>query len=289
MGSYRALFELTVDHSYFANGKCSCLDYIPNDSTARMIKNAGLLIKKTNSGLLVLYDLNKLEALRLYLDDDEDGFEFIFKLFAKDPDFKAYTEPFSEAGSEVLYFDSQSSSVSTDGKIRLHASKQITRKYLSRLDSVDLKDVLSQKERLLPPVSVIKLRALDFSKLFNEQSESRTLNYYLKFKARHTYWKYYLHSKKADKSIYINDPENRVSFLPADTVELSDGRTVLSYRSKKLIPLNEHYNYRFQLKQPKNGGEQVLFKQLPFPRLGQFGKEVIANRSRVVSEIYINC
>lgn len=289
MEAFQPLFDITVQHSYFAKGKCSCLDFLPNANTARMMRNTGILIKKTGNGILVLYAKSKLEAVRLYLENGGEGLEFDFKLYAADPDFKTYTEPFSEAGGEVLYFDNQSKSVSTDGMNRLHASKYISSKNLLSLDSVQLKDVLSQKDRLIPPVSVVKIRAKGKSTFFDEQFESTAPSFFLNFKARQTYWKYYLQSEKADKNTYIFDPDNRVNFVPADPARLSDGRTLLSYRSKEPIPLNENYDFRFQLKQPKNGGEQILYKQLPFARVGQTGKEVVAKKARVVSEIYINC
>ena len=288
MGDYQKLFDISVEHAFFSRGKCTCLDFMPSANTARIVTNAGLLIKKSGNGILVLCDRSRLEALSLYLENDSEELEFVFKIFAIDSDFKTYTEPFSEAGREVLYFENQSRTVSRNKVNRLHGSKYASGKNLLNLDSAQLKEVLGPKDRLIPPVSVVRINAKRRSSLFDERFVPKSPSFSINFDARQTYWKYYLHSKKAGTGAYVFDPDNRVAFESGDPVRLSDGRLMLTYRSKERIPLKENYDFKFQLKQPANRGEKIVYRQLPFARVGQSGIEVVAEKAIVVSEIYVN-
>jgi hypothetical protein len=289
MMAYSALFDITVEHSFF-NGACPCLDFVPTDKTRRTLNNTGLLVKKSTSGILVVYDHSRLEAIQLFLADEAEGLEFEFKVYATDPDFKTYTEPFSKTGTKVLYFSSRSSDIATGGVIRLHESEYVSQGSFIGMDSAQLKDILNKRDRLIPPMCVVRIHAAGKpSCLFDEEFNAKVPSFYLNFDSRRTYWKYYLHSDKAEDGAYVFDLDDRIGFEPTGPAELSDGRTVLTYRSKQSIPLNRNYDFRFQLKQRSNGGEKILFRQLPFASVSQTGKELVAEQAIVVSEIYINC
>lgn len=289
MGDYLTLFDITAEHRFF-NGACSCLDYVPTDKTRRVIDNAGLLLKKCTSGILVAYDQSRQEAMQCYLEHEAEGLTFEFKVYATDRAFKTYTEPFSEAGTNILYFSNQSSDIPTGGVIGLHESEYVSKVDFVDMDSAQLKDILKKRDRLIPPMCVVSIQAAGRSNcLFDEEFNAKVPSFRLNFNARKTYWKYYLQCDMADDGAYVFDPDERIGFESTGSVELPDGRTVLAYRSEQSIPLNSNYSFRFQLKQRKNGGEKILFRQLPYASVSQTGNEVVAEQAIVVSEIYINC
>ena len=289
MGGFRPLFEITVEHSYF-NGACDCLKFVPSIATRRMLGNGGLLLRKYAGGIVMLYDHGRTDAMQYFLEHDADGLNFEFKAYATDPDFKTYTEPFPEKKAQLLYFSNESTAIPTDGEIRLHEPEHVTSMNFTSMNSAPLQDVLIQKDRFMPPVFVVKIHADKRSNpLFDTRFRSRSPRFRLNFAARQTYWKYYLHSDKVDESAYIHDPEDRVEFEQTGPVKLSDGRTVLTYSSKRPIALNRKYDFRFQLIQHGNGGEKILYRQLPLASVNQIGKELVAKKTNVVSEIYINC
>jgi len=69
---------------------------------------------------------------------------------------------------------------------------------------------------------------------------------------------------------------------------LSDQSLAYTFRSKKKIPFNDYYPFRFQLKHKDQGDEVVVINQLPVASVKQIGTEQIANHATVVAEIYIN-
>lgn len=289
MGEYRPLFDIRVEHSFFS-GACSCLNFVPTDKTIRLFDNAGLLIRKSSGGIVVVYDRSRIEVMQGYFAHDAVGLEFEFKAYAMDPDFKTYTKPFPDAVGRLLYFDNQTTAISSGKVVRLHESAYVSNKDFISMDSVFLIDILNQKERLIPPEFVIVIHANRKSNaFFDQQFSAKTPSFRLNFAARETYWKYYLYSDKVDESAYIADLDNRIVFEPTGPVKLSDGRTVMTFRSKQRIPLNEKYDFKFQLKQRKNGSEKTLYSQLPLARVSQTGNEVVADQVSLISEIYINC
>lgn len=288
MGAYQALLNIAVEHSFYTNGACSCLNFHPTEKTRRIFENAGLLHKKTANGIQVVYDETRLEALQLYAEDQEEPLCFEFKVYSSDPEFKSYTKPFADMAEGILYFDNRAT-IAGEGKLSLSASEYVSKNDLKKPDSNELKDIISQKDRLLPPMFVVKIFAESEQGSQLEQWLKPTLTTYsIAFNARQTFWKYYLLGKMARESLYIFDPENQVEFEALGETSLPDQRVAFTFRSKQSIPLNEHYDFRFQLKEEGQGGENVLINRLPVACITQTGKEVVAEQGMVVSEIYIN-
>ena len=289
MSTYQPLFNISVRHEFFTEGLCPCLDFVPTASTGHIIENAGLLLKKTHSGIALAYDQDRLEALQMYANEVDDPLCFEFKAYASDPGFRSYTEPFSADASEVLYFDNQNSASSEDDTIRLHESEYVSKISLVKLDSIQVKDILSHKDRLVSPVFVIKIIAGDGQHaLFDDNRVPQTRDYSLNFTARQTFWKYYLLGDGAKGHPFIYDPDNKVEFESTGETALSNNRIAQTFRSKQRLPLGEKSAFRFQLRENGHEGEKVLIKRLPVAHASQTGKEVVAEQGMLVSEIYIN-
>jgi len=288
MSAYQALLNIAVEHSFYANNACSCLNFHPTEQTRRIFENAGLLQKKTPDGIQIVYDDNRLEALKLYAEDPQEPLCFEFKVYSNDPQFKSYTEPFADIEDGILYFDNRSTTAG-DRKISLSAYEYVSNNDLKNADSNELKGIISQRDRLLPPVFVVKIFAeTERASDIEQWLESELTSYFIAFNARQTFWKYYLLGKMARAGSYIFDPDNQVEFDALGETSLPDQRVAFTFRSKQSIPLNEHYDFRFQLKEQGLGGESVLINRLPVACITQTGKEVVAEQRMVVSEIYIN-
>lgn len=291
MGAYRPLFNIFVTHDFFVDGFCPHLDFVPSEQTSRIINNTGLIVKKTVGGIGVVYDQEKSEALLSYVEDETDPLCFEFKVYASDPQFKSYTEPFAgKSDGSVLYFDNLTDVHIGNEQIRLHTLDFVSNINSENLRSSKVRDILSQKDRLIPPLFVVRIYAQGREgTLFSAQFETAVRNYYLNFKTRQTFWKYYLLGGMARKNAYIFDPDGGVEFEFTGETPLSDARSALTFRSKAAIPLRQKQNFRFQLKERGAGGDRVLIKRLPVASTGQFGKEVVSEQGTVVSEIYVNC
>lgn len=291
MGSYRTLFTISVKHDYFIDGLCPCLDFVPSEQTQRIINNTGLLIRKSAGGIGIVCDQNRNDALSSYAEDPTDPLCFEFKAYSSDPQLKSYTEPFPDhPEGSLLCFDNMTDVKLDNEYIRLHASEYVSNFSLKKLESPQLKGVLSQKDRLILPLFVVRIYATGKEgSLFSVQLETAAKNYYLSFKSRQTVWKYYLLGSMARKNAYILDPDGGVEFEFTGEAPLSDARSALTFRSKAAIPLRQRQGFRFQLKEKAPEGERVLIKRLPVAGAAQFGKEVLFDQEMVVSEIYINC
>jgi hypothetical protein len=123
---------------------------------------------------------------------------------------------------------------------------------------------------------------------FNKQLKVIPRDYYLKFKARKTFWKYYMLGLMAQKHSYIADLNDAIRFEFSGEESLSGNRTALTFRSKTPIPMRDTFSYRFQLKESGPRGEKVLIRRLPMASASQINREMIEGEEAVVSEIYIN-
>ena len=291
MGIYRPLFNISVKHDFYADGLCPCLDFVPSEQTQQIINNTGLLVRKSVSGIGVIYDQARNDALVSYVENQEEPLCFEFKVYSTDPQLRSYTEPFSaHPEGSMLYFDNRAEVSLDNQNIRLHASEYASNISFNKLESPQLIDVLSQKDRLIPPLFVVRIYAAgQVEPLFSVLAETAEKNYYLNFKSRQTFWKYYLLGSMARKNAYILDPDGEFEFEFTGETSLSDSRSALTFRSRVAIPLRQRQNFRFQLKEKSPEGERVLIKRLPVAGTAQFGKEVLSEQKIVVSEIYINC
>jgi hypothetical protein len=288
MGDYQTLLNIAVKHSFFTSGVCSCMNFVPTGQTRRVFENTGLLQKKTAAGIQVLYDRSRVEALKLYAADPLEPLCFDFKVYSTDPQFKSYSEPFADSQDGILYFDNRETTPG-DSDIGLSSLGAVSVEDLMKSDSNEFNSVLGKTDRLLPPLLALRIFAeTDKGSHLTHWLESEQATYTIAFETRKTRWKYYLLGSIAKPDTYIHDPDDQVDFEALGETSLPEQRVAFAFRSKQAIALHDYYDFRFQLKQQGLSGEYVLIQRLPVASIGQTGIEMIADRSTVVSEIYIN-
>ena len=299
MSNYVELFAIRISHDFFENNMCSCLYLTPTDDTANVIENANLILKQSANGLQILCDKSKIDVLALYMNSSEDDFCFEFKAYSQDSYFNSYTEPYIKEKNKILYFDNRTDSTGV-GDIIVSKNKMVSDKdiialsfeakedYVSKKAKI-LKSVFSRKDQFILPVFYLRIYSKNKKKaLLKHWLEKGITTYTVAFSARQTYWKYYLLGESANERTFIIDPEKKIKFQSLGDYVLADNRAAYIFRTTKKIPLQEKYNFRFQLKEKINDSEQVLLNKLPVACLSQTGKEVVERKETVVSEIYIN-
>ena len=281
-----------MEHSYNQDGVCTCLSFLPTKKTESLLLNAGLLCKKTTDGIQIVYDKDSLEALEMYVQDQQEPLSFDFKVYSQDADFKSYTRPYTAVSDSVLYFDNRA--ISGSGEQNLSVSKNVSNKDFKKMDASELADIISPKDRLLPPEFVVRIFASNGKgQLLKQWLEPDPTIYSIRFDSRQRYWKYYLLGKlvsknKSNNAFCVVDPDKRFEFEATGEELLSDQSVAYTFRSKKKIPFNDYYPFRFQLKQKGQGDEVVVINQLPAASAKQIGTDKIADQATVVAEIYIN-
>lgn len=313
MANYQTLIRIAVEHDYHANGICPCLNFIPTNETRKIFENAGLLSKETASGVQIAYDESRLDALRLYAEDEQEPLCFTFKVYSTDRHFRSYSEPFvngekpEEKVEQILYFDNRATrGVNTKLSV-LESVSNADFKHLDEFkhnrnykfdaaekeepDVDNLKDILSQKDHLLPPEFVLRIFAANKNgPLLDRWLKPEPTVYSIVFKSRKRYWQYYLLGKMAQKDCYVTDVEQKIEFEATSEVSLSDQRVASTFRSRQSIPLSEYYGYRFQLKERNINGDKdiIVINQLPVASMQQVGIVASGTQAGLAAEIYIN-
>ena len=289
MGSYLPLFSISVEHLFFTKGMGPKLDFVPTHKTDMVVKNTVLLSRKTINGIYVFYDLKRAETLQLYADGHDYPLNFIFKTFSRDPLFQNYTDPPSYKEGAILYLDNRDVKADKTGRLRLHDENYVAEKDFKKLGSPLVEEVLDKKDMLARPAFIVNIGITQKeSSLLDKPLKTNCKNYYLSFGARQTFWKYYLLGSLERKKAYIVDLENKTIFESVGRESLSDNRSALTFRSKTPIPLQDRYDWRFQLREKCPEGEKVLIKRLPVASADQVSREIIGKKEALVSEIYIN-
>lgn len=290
MGPYLPLFSVEVEHTYYSKGRCAGLDFVPTPNSLMLIEKTGLLTRPTQNGVRVFFDQNSSEALRFYATESDEPLRLAFKVFAREMFFRTYTELSIPEEDSILYFDNQGKKIDATHRFRLHDAEYVSTKDFENLNSPRLADILSRKDRLLKPEFIV---SIGFGKteiqILDAAPKTAYHQYYLKFQARETFWKYYLLGSMTKTKSYIADLNNEIEFEESGSELLPVSRTALIYRSKKKLPLREKSDFRFQLKEKDPNGGKVLIKRLPVASASQFTMETINGAEAIVSEIFINC
>ena len=284
LGAYRSLFSLSVEHAYFADLACRSLVFVPTDATVAWLNKTGLLLKSSESGASVFFDEDRVDALRLHA---EDGLKIELKVFSKDPHFSHYTSPSASSDNNVLCFDNNSKQLAEDktGRQRLHRSNDVTRQAYRSMGSPQLSGVFSQKDYLVKPNFLIQiLVAADYPVFAGAAAQQ----YYIRFATPQTHWKYYLTGDLTRKKVYIADLDNEIKFDDLGNTTLPGDRKAMILQSNTAISMRETHSQRFQLREHGSLGDRVLIKRIPNASICNFNSEIVAKKTEMISEIYIN-
>lgn len=287
MGAYLPLFNIEVEHRFFAAGFAPPLEFVPTPVCARLIANAGLLRRDAGNGIHIFYDQARADILRLYAGADEPC-RLGFKVFARDDLFMNYTDPLTYQDQAILYFDNRGAGAA-DGRLRLHQSEHVSEADFRRIDADCVTDMLDKKALLVRPCFLVDIALGKEGLAFSGDGNAPGRNYYLSFDVRRTYWKYCLVGDAIRKNVFISDLANQVGFEAAGEGALPDNRRMQVFRSTSPISLRERFDHRFQLREQGAGAGRVLIKRLPVASARHINREIIDGEERVVSEIYINC
>ena len=285
MAQYKLLLKIIVEHKFFSGSLCQGLDFIPTESSLKIIVNAGLIIKKESGGVSLFYKDDDLDVLHL-LADDPEKMNFCFKVYAQDSFFLNYTGLPKMVKHSILYFDNRLIKKRKPKQIELTKKKYVSEKELVDIDSEFLEDLLSKKDKLIKPLFVVNICAKDkIDYLFDEQKNITSKKFLIRFNTRKVYWKYILpFRKEPDRDLHIFDEQGENEFIREKNEILPEGMTGIVFKSKEKIPLMDRSPYRFQLREKKNLTEKIIKHRLSVPSV-----RLTTQGGRDVSEIFINC
>jgi len=289
MGFYRALFSISVEHAFFADGACKALEFVPTAKTAELQYKSALLIRSSPNGVTVFCEEAQLDDLRRDAADPEKRLSLSYKVYPTDPYFGQYTHPSARSTDEMLYFDSMRAANDANGRLCLHEGDFVSASSFQALDSPALHGKLDKKDILQKPGFVVDVAmAADNNAPSSDVPDMPLQRYYLRFAARQSLWKYYFLGDLAAKDLYITDLDNKIGFEHVGSMALPGNRRAQVFISNAPIPMQETHGQRFQLRENGQMGEKVLIKRLPNAVVSQINKEVVDGRAVLVSEMYVN-
>ncbi len=278
MGPYQLLVSISVEHTYFPGSVCSGLEFTLPSPTASLMNRGGLLVRGTANGVRLFAD----EEWRRFFDSaataGEPPPDLLFKVFVRDPCFGVYTAPPWRKDGALLYLDGRDAVREESGRFRLHTGEYVAPRDFQRLDDPSLAHLIEPRDRAMPPLCVIRLRG--------EQGVQGA--WYLRFKARETYWKYYILGELARRDLAIVDRDGAVEFEHRGEEALPDGRRAAVFRSTLPIPLRQSSGCWFQLRELQGDSGRTLIRRLPVAPAGRMDRETIDGNEAAVSELFIN-
>ena len=284
MAQYKLLIKIIVEHEFFSGSLCQGLDFIPTESSQKIIANAGLIIKKESGGVSLFYKNDDLEVLHLFADDP-GKMNFCFKVYSQDSFFLNYTDLPKMVKSSILYFDNRLVRKRKPRQIELTKKKYVSEKEFVDINSEFLEAVLSKKDKLIRPLFVVNICAKDkIDYLFDEQKNITSKEFLIRFNTRKVYWKYILpFQKEPDCDLHIFDEKGKNKFIREKNEILPEGMTGIVFKSKEKIPLIDRSPYRFQLREKKSLTEKIIKQRLSVPSVK------LIQGDKDISEIFINC
>jgi hypothetical protein len=286
MGAYRLLVSVAVEHAYFAEKNCKILEFVPAEFCATKLRNAGLLVKSSQSGVAIYFDEEKIDILRLHA---EDNLTLAFKVFSKDGNFFRYTSPGAPPDDAILFFSNQQITRDAAGKQMLHPDPSVTASAWMELTADPLPGILERKDYFVKPVFILQLSITAGAHgLCSDKLDAEARRFYIRFATGQTFWKYYILGDLSKRNVYIADLDNAIQFENLGNILLPGNREAVQLQSSKAIPLHEQPGQRLQLKESTGTGDRILIKRLPNARVDQVHGEVLGSAMENVSEIYIN-
>jgi hypothetical protein len=79
MGQYKPMFNISMEHTYFSDGKLTGVELVPTAESAKIMSNANLVLRKRQDGVTVFFDNDYIDALRLYAEDETDPLRLNFE------------------------------------------------------------------------------------------------------------------------------------------------------------------------------------------------------------------
>ena len=162
------LFTLSIKHTYFTYKACDCLKVLPSETTAQVLRQAGLIFRAQTDGFEVYYNSDStINKLLKDLESDTGMDSFDFEIWSDDVDFIKYTD-FPAKQGQLIFSTKDRSTDSTEHNHYLN------------LHFLQGENVVSNSMGRL---------TVYFSDLI-EMATDRNISLF--FQARSIYWKYYV-------------------------------------------------------------------------------------------------
>lgn len=240
MENYRRLYCLQLEHEYYPDGKCSCIDVRINPSSKELLRRRGLIFKKTKENEWCLFG-------------NKEGAECV--------------------GTDTLFFDfymlDSSFVYYTDFK-----NLKPTESYELKLPNDNREFVTAvEKKSLAPRInSIFCVATLKLDEMLYKETLVTNL---FKFHSTKVYWEYVFIPRDSlsynglsydGPVLELKEKLDRIFFDQSKVADMW-GRRVWLVRSRSAIPMVSCYDYELALYVNENS---KLIDNIPYPVPGLF-------------------
>ncbi len=277
MGSgYKQIFEVSALHSYFKDNVCRCLEFVPSDSTTKMMQRFGFILRNQIGGFgLYCCTKDSLNNYLNYIEKVSNENSFNFNVYSNESYFNIITDLPTNWIGTISYNSENKTNTLSKGVL-------------------ELKEDLSDNENT---DTLVQLR-INFKEIVKYSQQNSFAEFEIKFKARATQWKYYIINRN---SVKLDNPKisskTDLSFEGPAVTTIATGEEALLFTSgNHLIPLTEFPKYKFNLineiikdenSQKNRTSPKVILNGLPNPTPERIGFEVDPETKLVSSPMYI--
>lgn len=243
MKNYRLLYCLRLEHEYYKDGKCRCIDVRTSPSDTKALRRRGLMLKQTEENEWCILSSNTEGS---YIGSDT----FLLDFYLLDSTFAYYTD-WTQFVHTDLY------------ELKLPNAKA---EFAAAIEKKTLAPRIGSK-------FCIATLNLD-EKTFSGSLVTNTF----KFFSRKVHWEYvFIPRDRTSKcgmpyngqTLKLKEKEDRISFDQPEMKELFGG-IVWIVKSKDLIPIAISYDYELSL---YANDDCTLMDRVPYPVPGLFQRE----------------
>jgi len=268
MAFFQPIFTLDIEHTFFADGRCNNLIFVPTSLTQRVLQQYQLLVKENENGFSILADQEFLIPF-----DDEAVLRF--EVFSTDPYFGFYTAE-AKGRTQPLYCTTKN--ITADNTSLVISNEQPAES--------ERNDIRRAKPGTKTPLLVVDVE-LNSQEFLSAQKNAALVACTIQFNTRDIYWKYYFFGELAKLELDIHDLGSlaTIEFYPSDEPVARNGKAFISQHP---IAMSSEPKQRFQLKDKNNSGK-ILIKRLPNAGVNLIGKSRdLRGQQILVAEIYVN-
>lgn len=290
IGPFRRLFEISVQHGFFADNICRRLEWVPTAGTRQAMDKMGMLFRIINGKPAVFCDTCRESDIALSAAQADPGTSgLVFKAYAGDPFFQIYTAYPESGKGRLLYLDSANGVKNKSGALRLHPKPFVSDQDMVPFAELLADGVLTDRDRGGPPILVVCIHPeISEESPMNPKGNIDGRRYCIHFENRRTYWKYHVLGPLAAQKVIVVDPEQQWIFHQVAPDPIVGHHPSVAFISDAPVPLQEVSDRRFQLKHIAGEREKLMIQCLPVAPTDRMHRDTGKPGETLISEIFIH-
>lgn len=309
---YSSVVSINFGHDYYYNKSLPGITVQPVPSTAKLLKNHRMLVKKSSSGFIVLQECRAGQEIDPVVPL-QPGAGMVFGIHANDIDFQAKTGiEFYSSNKQKLVIDLRSSNEDPFTGIKLLPVAHTAAIYRTNGDAMLVEVMNSKDEKIASAKGSKDTSELRFDlsehpediyyfSVDGEQKEAFLLLHHdhaydcilltvhrgiqehnILFPARSVHWQYTVVQKyNSYNDLALVDESEALSF---ERSTIPSKPNALCFTSVEPVKLSERYDYRLVLIEERG---KAVKQNIPFANIKQFGK-CLLNVHNLCLENYVS-